>query len=79
MPRDGAITLSDLATQGCVTVAVRCLRCPRAGRYSLAGLMERFGDEKLPAVAFELSRDCPKRQRATNIYDRCDVLIGAAE
>jgi len=65
MPKD-AFTLSDIREP---TLKIVCEPCGRRGRYNVARLMEKHGDEKilfvLPAIA-----NCPK-SRSTNIYDRC--------
>jgi hypothetical protein len=48
MRRAGAITLGDLAGRLQV-LRVACRKCERAGRYSVAGLIERYGaDMGLP-------------------------------
>jgi hypothetical protein len=44
MPRDGALVLSDLRQP---TLSIVCAPCGRRGRYSVAKLMEQYGDAKL--------------------------------
>jgi hypothetical protein len=41
MPRQGAVTLSDLIAP---TLTLVCGPCERKGRYSVAGLMAKHGD-----------------------------------
>jgi hypothetical protein len=44
-------------------VRITCRYCPRAGRYRLARLIERFGPAAaLPEVLAALSADYPRRQ-----------------
>ena len=69
MPRDGAMTLSDLPVDRLVVV---CDRCPRRGVYSVARLMATRGDAKIPDLLADLSADCPKRL-AMKWSDLCGV------
>ena len=59
MPRDGAITLSDLQRDG---LAVQCAACDRSGRYSVQRLLAKRGDLKLTDFLAEVPADCPKRK-----------------
>jgi hypothetical protein len=68
MPRDGAMILSDVRQPALELI---CEQCGRNGRYSVAGLMAKHGDAKLPELAAEIA-DCPKA-RTASIYDRCKV------
>jgi hypothetical protein len=43
MPRDGAVSLSDLIA---TTLGLVCARCQRKGRYSVARLMSKHGDSR---------------------------------
>jgi hypothetical protein len=45
--RDQAHTLSDFLVP---TLSVECEPCGRRGRYSVARLMEKYGDAKLPEL-----------------------------
>lgn len=67
MPRDGAMTLSDLAA-GRLTVA--CARCPRRGSYSVARILAARGDLRLTDFLHGLTADCP-RTKAIGLRDRC--------
>ena len=44
MPRDGALTLSDVREP---TLTIVCEPCARRGRYAVARLLEEHGDAKL--------------------------------
>ena len=66
MPRDDAVTLSDLRNP---TLSVVCEPCGRRRTYNVARLMEQHGDAKLTDLLQTLA-NCPKMQSA-NIYDRC--------
>jgi hypothetical protein len=69
MPRDGALTLSDVLSP---TLSIVCEPCNRRGRYSVARLVEEHGDAKLTELLQTLA-DCPKAWSAS-IYDRCKVV-----
>jgi hypothetical protein len=69
MPRDGALTLSDIRSP---TVAVVCAPCNRHGRYNVARLLEEHGDAKLTELLVTLA-DCPKASSAS-IRDRCKAV-----
>ena len=65
MPRDGALTLSDVRQP---TLSIVCGPCGRRGAYKVAGLMELHGDAKLTDLLHTLA-DCPKA-RSASIHDR---------
>ena len=68
-PLKGSLTLGDLAIR---LLEVRCGRCGRYGRESIARLTERYGREtRLPDLRRQLAADCPNRQ--AGIHERCDV------
>ena len=69
MPRDGALTLSDVRGP---TLGIVCEPCGRRGRYSVAKLMEQHGDAKLTDLLQTLA-DCQKA-RSASIYDRCKAV-----
>jgi hypothetical protein len=73
MARDGAMILSDVRKPALELI---CDQCGRRGRYSVAGLLAKHGDAKLPDLAAKLT-DCPKERNAS-IHDRCKVLFWAA-
>jgi hypothetical protein len=54
--RDHAHTLSDFRVP---TLSIECQPCGRAGRYSIARLMEKYGDARLPEL-LDVLADCPK-------------------
>ena len=57
MPRDGALTLSDIRGS---TLAIVCGPCARRGRYAVTKLLEEHGDAKLTDLLVTLGR-LPKR------------------
>ncbi len=69
MPRDGALTLSDVRSS---TLSIVCEPCSMCGVYNVARLMERHGDAKLPELLQTLT-NCPKAHSA-NIHDRCKAV-----
>jgi len=48
--------------------------CGRRGRYSVAKLIEQYGDMKLPELRHVLA-NCPKAT-SQSIHDRCRVRYG---
>ena len=46
--------------------------CGRRGRYSVARLMEKHGDAKLPDLLQTLA-DC-RKARSASIHDRCKAV-----
>ena len=69
--RDHAHTLSDFRVP---SLSIECEPCGRRGRYTIAKLMEQYGDAKLPELLYVLA-DCPKA-RSQSIYDRCKAVYG---
>ena len=69
MPRDGALTLSDVLSP---TLSIVCEPCNRHGRYSVARLVEEHGDAKLTELIVSLV-NCPKA-RSASVYDRCRAV-----
>ena len=69
MPRDGALTLSDLRGQ---TLSIVCAPCGKRGRYSVAKLIVQHGDAKLTDLLRTLA-DCPKAHSAS-IHERCKAV-----
>ena len=71
MPRDGALTLSDVRSP---TLAIVCEPCARRGTYNVARLMEQHsGDAKLTDLLQTLA-NCAKA-RSTGIHDRCEAVF----
>ena len=69
MPRDGALTLSDVRSP---TLSIVCGPCTRRGRYAVTKLLEEHGDAKLTDLLVTLA-DCPKA-RSASVYDRCKAV-----
>ena len=70
MPRDGAITFSDLVGKLDV-LRVSCSKCERDGAYGLPRLInERGRDAKVIDWLDELTAECPKKI-ARNTNDPC--------
>ena len=69
MPRDGALTLSDVLSP---TLSIVCEPCSRHGRYSVARLVEEHGDAKLTELLVTLT-NCPKA-RSASVYGRCRAV-----
>src|SRR4029077_14820371 len=69
MPRDGALTLSDVRSP---TLSIVCEPCNRRGRYSVARLIDEHGDAKLTDLLLTLA-DCQKG-RSDSIHDRCKAV-----
>ena len=69
MPRDGALTLSDVRSP---TLAIVCEPCSRRGHYNVAKLIERYDDAKLTDLLVTLA-DC-QRARSASVHDRCKAM-----
>jgi hypothetical protein len=53
---------------------VECTRCERKGRYSVAGLIDKYGrDGRMMKWREQLNGDCPRRD-APQMHDRCDLI-----
>ena len=64
--------LGDVAERGATMIEIRCGRCDRYGRLSVARLLAEYGpNADMGAVLRALVGDCPKRD-ARQIQDRCD-------
>ena len=57
MPRDGALTLSDVLSP---TLSIVCEPCNRRGRYNVARLVEEHGDAKLTELIVTLNGRDPQ-------------------
>jgi hypothetical protein len=69
------ITLGDVAART-YTLEIRCGRCDRHGRLSVARLLAEHGsDAKMHEVMRAQVGDCPKRNDA-QMQNRCDLLPG---
>ena len=69
MPRDGALTLSDVRSP---TLSIVCEPCNRRGRYIVATLIDGHRDAKLTDLLVVLA-NCPKA-RSASVYDRCRAV-----
>ena len=69
MPRDGALTLSDVLSP---TLSIVCEPCNRRGRFSVARLVEEHGDAKLTELIVTLT-NCPKARSAI-VDARCKAV-----
>ena len=62
MPRNGAVTLGDIAGKVAMLEAA-CSRCERRGRYRVARLIAEHGpDMSLPELRFIIAADCPRME-----------------
>jgi hypothetical protein len=68
MPRDGAITLTDLQAPFLHLV---CAPCGRRGRYAVARLIAERGDAKLTDLLPSLANCSRMTNSAASIYDSC--------
>ena len=41
-------------------VRLACEKCDRAGSYRKIGLLDRYGDIRLPDLRLEIAADCPR-------------------
>jgi hypothetical protein len=73
MPRDGALTLSDVRGP---TLTIVCGPCARRGRYAVARLLEKHGDARLTDLLGVLAT-CPEAS-STSVYDRCKAIYGCS-
>jgi hypothetical protein len=73
MPRDGAITLTDLQAP---FLRVVCEPCRRRGSYAVARLIAEHGDAKLTGLLSALAT-CSKGTNSASIYDRCKAQFEA--
>ena len=71
MPRDGALTLSDVRSP---TLAIMCEPCTRHGRYTVWRLIAEHGDAKLTDLLAALA-DC-RKTRSASVHDRRKAVYG---
>jgi hypothetical protein len=55
-------------------LSIECEPCGRRGRYTVAKLIEQYGDAKLPDLRHVLA-NCPKA-KSHSVYDQCKVRYG---
>lgn len=72
MSNRGSITLSELVGK-LDLLEIKCHRCDRHGRVSLARLIDDHGaDRGLPDLWESLAGDCPNA-RSTAVHNRCAI------
>ena len=49
---------------------INCRKCPRAGRYRVQTLIDRYGRACEDWIE-QISADCPKRGETRDYYNRC--------
>ena len=69
MPRDGALTLSDVLSP---THTIVCSPCSRLARYDVERLIAQHCNSKLTDLLQTLA-DCQKA-RSVSIHDRCKAV-----
>jgi hypothetical protein len=69
MHQDGSLTLTDVRSP---TLSIVCEACARHGRYTLARLIDEYGDEKLTHLLRTLAR-CPK-SHSMSTHDGCKMV-----
>jgi hypothetical protein len=67
LPRQGAVTLSDLIAP---ILTLVCEPCGRRGIYSVARLQAKHGDARLTDLRAFLTADCPNRAKRS-IHAQC--------
>jgi len=72
--RCDAVTLGDLVDKQITILEIACSRCERHGRPSVARLIERHGDMRLPELCDALAGDCPKAESVA-VGERCSVFF----
>ena len=68
MPRDGALTISDVHL---TSLSVVCRPCDRFAYYNMAWLMRQHGDAKLTDL-LPMLVDCPKA--SAGVHDPCKAV-----
>jgi len=63
-------TPADLEQAGVDWVEIKCRKSPRAGRYRVQTLIERYGRACEDWIE-QISADCPKRAETRDWYNRC--------
>jgi hypothetical protein len=71
MPRQGAVTLSDLIAP---ILTLVCETCGRTGIYSVARLQAKHGDARLTDLRAFLTTDCPNRAKRS-IHAQCKAVF----
>ncbi|BBP99064.1 hypothetical protein BSFA1_41930 [Burkholderia sp. SFA1] len=73
MGKNGSVLLGELAARAS-HIDIACSRCDRKGRYRVAKLVARLGEDvAMTDLGAELA-DCPRRSAAAH-NDRCDVFF----
>jgi hypothetical protein len=74
MPRDGALTLSDLCRP---SLTIVCEPRGRFGYSQVAWLMKQYGDAKLTEL-LQVLADCPKT-RVAGVRDGCKAVYAGLD
>ena len=74
MPREGALTLSDVRRP---SLTIVCEPCAKFGYYNTAWLMKKYGDAKLTELLQALA-DCPKTRMAA-VRDGCKAVYAGLD
>ncbi|SAL20950.1 hypothetical protein AWB70_01080 [Caballeronia cordobensis] len=73
MGKNGAVLLGEVAERAS-HIEIACSRCDRKGRYRVAKLVARLGEDfPMTDLGAELA-DCPRRSMAAH-HERCDVYF----
>jgi hypothetical protein len=73
MGKNGSVLLVEVAARTS-HVEIACSRCDRKGRYQVAKLVARLGEDfPMTDLGAELA-DCPRRSAAAH-HERCDVYF----
>ncbi len=71
--RTGSVLLREVASRAS-HIEIACTRCDRKGRYRVAKLIARLGEDfAMTDLGAELA-DCPRRSVAAH-HERCDVYF----
>lgn len=71
--RTGSVSLGEVAARTS-HIDIACTRCDRKGRYRVAKLVARLGEDfPMTDLGAELA-DCPRRSAAAH-NERCDVFF----
>ena len=65
-------TPAHLEQAGVKWVEIKCRTCPRAGRYRVQTLINRYGRGCEDWID-QISADCPKRVETRDWYNRCQA------
>ncbi|BBP95985.1 hypothetical protein BSFA1_11140 [Burkholderia sp. SFA1] len=73
MGKNGSVLLGELAARA-GHIEIACSRCDRKGRYRVAKLVARLGEDfPMTDLGAEVA-DCPRRSASAH-HERCDVYF----